>query len=66
MLLNQYWVTEEIKQGVKIYIDMKDNMAYESHLTPVRMATINKSTNSKCQQRMDKGEHLCTIGENAD
>ena len=35
------------------------------HLTPVRMAIVNKSTN-KCWQRCGERGSLCTIGGNAD
>ena len=35
------------------------------HLTPVRMAVINKSTNSKCGGDVEKGEPFYTVGGNA-
>ena len=32
------------------------------HLTPVRMAIINKSTNNEYCEDEEKGEHFSTIG----
>ena len=37
-------------------IKIKTTMTH--HLTPVRMAMINKSTNKD----VEKGEHFCTVG----
>ena len=36
------------------------------HVTPVRMAIINKWTNNKFGKDVEKGEPFGTIGENAD
>jgi len=34
------------------------------HLTPVKMAVINKSTNNKCGGGVEKREPSCTLGGN--
>ena len=36
------------------------------HLTQVRMGILNKPTNNKYWEDVEKGEHFCTFGGNAD
>ena len=43
-------------------MQIKTTMRY--HLTPVRMANINKSTNNKCWRGVEKREPSCTVGGN--
>ena len=45
-------------------MQIKTTMGY--HLTPVRMAIINKSTNGSAGENVEKREPLCTLGGNAD
>ena len=41
-------------------MQIKSNMRY--HLSPVRMAIINKSTNNKCCMGCGEREPSCTLG----
>ena len=45
-------------------IQIKTTMRYH-HLTPVRMAKINKTGNIKCSKDAEKGEPSYTVGGNA-
>ena len=45
-------------------IQIKTIMRY--HLTSVRMAIINKSTNNSAGKDVEKGDSFCTVGGNAD
>ena len=46
--------------------EMKIKTKIRYHLTPVRIATINKSANNKCWRGCEKREPLCTVARNAD
>ena len=45
--------------------EMKTETTMRYHLTPVRMANINKSKTSAGED-VEKGERFFTVGENAD
>ena len=49
-----------------IITEMQITTTMNCHLTPVRMATINKSTTNKCGEDVEKGEPFCAVGGNAD
>ena len=44
-------------------MQIKTTMTY--HFTPVRMAAIQKSTNNKCGEGVEKREPSYTVGGNA-
>ena len=45
--------------------EIEINTTIRYHLTPVRMAKINKTGNHKCWRGLEKGEPSCTVGGNA-
>ena len=45
-------------------MQIKTTMRY--HLTPIRMAIINKSQTKSTGDNVEIGEHFCTVGGNAD
>ena len=45
-------------------MQIKDTMRY--HLTPVRMAVLNKPTNKRAGEDVEKGKPFCSVGGNAD
>ena len=45
-------------------MQIKITMRY--HFTPIKIAIINKSQTTNAGEDVEKGEHFCTVGGNAD
>lgn len=56
--LKTFWSSLVIKE-------MQIKKSFRFHLIPLRMAKINKETDSKCWSGVGKGESLFTVSENA-
>ena len=52
--------------SVTIIREMKIKTTMSYHTTPARMVIINKSTNTKCCQDIEKKEPSCTVDGNTD
>ena len=70
--LNRHFSKEDIQrvqrhEKMLAIREMKIKTTMRYYLTPVRMTTINKSTNNKCWQGCgEKGTRECPVGGNAD
>ena len=73
--LNRYISKEDIQRAHRhmkrcsvslIIREMQIKTTMRYHFTPIRMAVINKSTNTSAGEGVEKGEPFCTVGGNAD